>query len=84
MERRHLCPCGAYRGDVLLLLVAVVWGSSYLAAQRTAVALGVLPVLALRFGIAALALTVVCLVSGRWRPCSCLPTDCGRRPAAMR
>ena len=58
----------AYRGDVLLLLVAVVWGSSYLAAQRTAVALGVLPVLAIRFGIAALALTVVCLVSGRWRP----------------
>jgi hypothetical protein len=39
-----------YRADVLLLRVAVVWGSSYLVAQRTAVALGVLPVLALRFG----------------------------------
>jgi drug/metabolite transporter (DMT)-like permease len=49
-------------------VVAVVWGSSYLAAQRAAVVLGVLPVLALRFGIAALALTAVCLVSNRWRP----------------
>ncbi|MCU1618363.1 MAG: Permease of the drug/metabolite transporter superfamily [Modestobacter sp.] len=57
-----------YRADVLLLVVAVVWGSSYLAAQRAAVVLGVLPVLALRFGIAALALTAVCLLSNRWRP----------------
>jgi drug/metabolite transporter (DMT)-like permease len=57
-----------HRADVLLLVVAVVWGSSYLATQRAAVLLGVLPVLALRFGIAALALTAVCLVSNQWRP----------------
>jgi drug/metabolite transporter (DMT)-like permease len=47
-------PVSDDQADVLLLLVALVWGSSYLVAQRTAVALGVLPVLALRFGIAAL------------------------------
>ena len=45
------------RSDLLLLSVAAVWGSSYLAAQTLVLAGGVLAVLAMRFGISAIALT---------------------------
>jgi drug/metabolite transporter (DMT)-like permease len=47
------------RSDLLLLAVAVVWGSSYLAAQTLVLAGGVLVVLALRFLISAIALAPV-------------------------
>jgi drug/metabolite transporter (DMT)-like permease len=43
------------RVDVVLLLVAVVWGSSYLAAKVAAAAVPVLVVLFLRYGLAATA-----------------------------
>ncbi|KUL39973.1 permease [Actinoplanes awajinensis subsp. mycoplanecinus] len=43
-------------GDVLLLAVAVVWGSSYLTAKTLVVAGGVLVVLALRFLVSAAAM----------------------------
>jgi len=51
--------------DVVLLLVAVVWGSSYLAAQRSVEALGVAATLALRLGGAALVLGLVVLARRR-------------------
>ncbi|MFG1993878.1 DMT family transporter [Actinoplanes sp. NPDC048988] len=51
------------RTDLLLLAVAVVWGSSYLAAQTLVLAGGVLAVLALRF--AASALTLAPAMAGR-------------------
>jgi len=44
------------RSDLLLLAVAVVWGSSYLAAQTLVLVGGVLAVLALRFAVSAIAL----------------------------
>ncbi|MBN0046903.1 EamA family transporter [Streptomyces actuosus] len=47
------------RTDVVLLLVALVWGSSYLSAQTAAAALPVLTVLFARYALAA----VVCLGS---------------------
>ena len=56
------------RVDLLLLLVAAVWGSSYLAAKSTAAAAGVLPVLALRYVVAFAALAVVCAVRAPARP----------------
>ncbi|GAA3453213.1 DMT family transporter [Dactylosporangium matsuzakiense] len=56
---------GMRRSDLLLLAVAVVWGSSYLAAQTLVLAGGVLAVLALRFLVSALALS---------------PAMAGRRP----
>ncbi|GAA0421523.1 DMT family transporter [Actinoplanes campanulatus] len=43
-------------GDLLLLAVAVIWGSSYLAAKTLTVAAGVLVVLALRYLVSAAAL----------------------------
>ncbi|WP_432561864.1 DMT family transporter [Kineococcus sp. SYSU DK003] len=49
--------------DALLLGVAVVWGSSYLAAKLLVDVAGVLPVLALRYAGAALALGVVLVVA---------------------
>lgn len=45
----------ARRTDVVLLLVAIVWGSSYLAAKTATVALPVLVVLFARYAISALA-----------------------------
>jgi drug/metabolite transporter (DMT)-like permease len=53
------------RSDLLLLAVAVVWGSSYLAARTLVLAGGVLAVLALRFLVSAIALA---------------PAMAGRRP----
>ncbi|GAA1574248.1 MULTISPECIES: DMT family transporter [Kribbella] len=47
---------GSRRIDLVLLLVAVVWGSSYLAAKTATATLPVLTVLFLRYGISALAL----------------------------
>ncbi|WP_432542429.1 DMT family transporter [Kineococcus sp. SYSU DK002] len=47
------------RVDALLLAVAVVWGSSYLAAKVLVDVAGALPVLALRYAVAALALGAV-------------------------
>ncbi len=47
---------GSRRTDIILLLVAVVWGSSYLAAKTVTGSAPVLTVLFLRYGISALAL----------------------------
>jgi drug/metabolite transporter (DMT)-like permease len=47
---------GSRRTDLVLLLVAVVWGSSYLAAKTATGSAPVLTVLFLRYGISALAL----------------------------
>ncbi|MFI5894624.1 DMT family transporter [Actinoplanes sp. NPDC051513] len=44
------------RGDLLLLAVAVIWGSSYLAAKTLVVAGGVLVVLALRYLVSMVAM----------------------------
>lgn len=54
----------ARRTDVVLLLVAIVWGSSYLSAQTATSALPVLLVLLARYALSALACLGV-LVSGR-------------------
>ncbi|WP_328294834.1 DMT family transporter [Kineococcus sp. NBC_00420] len=51
------------RVDLLLLGVAVVWGSSYLAAKVLLDVAGVLPLLALRYAGAAVALAVVVAVT---------------------
>ncbi|WP_245885441.1 DMT family transporter [Kineococcus rhizosphaerae] len=51
------------RVDALLLGVAVVWGSSYLAAKLLVDVAGVLPVLTLRYAGAALALGLVVLLT---------------------
>ena len=56
------------RSDLLLLAVAVVWGSSYLAAQTLVVAGGVLAVLALRFLVSAIALAPAMAVRRPSRP----------------
>ncbi|MFD5400181.1 DMT family transporter [Streptomyces griseorubiginosus] len=56
----------ARRTDVVLLLVAVVWGSSYLSAQTATAALPVLLVLFARYALSALAcLGVVAAAPGR-------------------
>jgi drug/metabolite transporter (DMT)-like permease len=47
---------GSRRTDIVLLLVAVVWGSSYLAAKTATGSAPVLTVLFLRYGFSALAL----------------------------
>ncbi|WP_345437883.1 DMT family transporter [Actinoallomurus vinaceus] len=49
----------ARRTDVVLLLVALVWGSSYLAAKTAATAIPVLALLFARYAISALACAVV-------------------------
>ncbi|GAB3818005.1 DMT family transporter [Micromonospora zhanjiangensis] len=59
------------RTDVVLLLVAIVWGSSYLAAKSATVALPVLVVLFARYAISALAcltLQTPRRASRRWSP----------------
>jgi len=56
---------GAGGVDVVLLLVALVWGSSYLTAQRSVAALGVPATLALRLAGAALVLGLVVLARRR-------------------
>ncbi|GIE76870.1 multidrug transporter [Actinoplanes philippinensis] len=53
-------------GDLLLLAVAAVWGSSYLAAKTLAAVAGVLVVLALRYLVSMLAMLP--LMIGRRRP----------------
>lgn len=63
------------RVDVLLLVVAAVWGSSYLSAKVLVVAGGVLAVLALRYLVSAGAMLVVCAVHRPARP--------GRREVAV-
>ncbi|GAA2239724.1 MULTISPECIES: DMT family transporter [Kitasatospora] len=47
--------------DVLLLLVAVVWGSTYLAAKELVTPTTVIAALALRFSVTVLAMLPVCL-----------------------
>jgi drug/metabolite transporter (DMT)-like permease len=59
---------GRYRVDLVLLLVAVVWGGSYLSAKVLTEQASVTAVLALRFLVAALALGVVWLVRRERRP----------------
>ena len=57
------------RTDMVLLLVAIVWGSSYLAAKTAASAMPVLVVLFVRYAISALtgaALVVSRRGSRRW------------------
>ena len=56
MNRPHASTMSMRRSDLLLLAVAVVWGSSYLAARTLVLAGGVLAVLALRFLVSAIAL----------------------------
>ncbi|WP_308468341.1 DMT family transporter [Rathayibacter soli] len=53
-----------FRVDLLLLAVAVVWGSSYLATKDLTQHGGVLPVLALRFLLTTLAMVIVWAI---WR-----------------
>ncbi|MUK00694.1 EamA family transporter [Vibrio cholerae] len=55
----------ARRVDVLLLLVAVVWGSSYLAAKTLTDTVGVTVILSLRFLITTAALIVIALIWNR-------------------
>jgi drug/metabolite transporter (DMT)-like permease len=56
MSRPHASTMSMRRSDLLLLAVAVVWGSSYLTARTLVLAGGVLAVLALRFLVSAIAL----------------------------
>lgn len=49
--------------DLLLVLVAIVWGGSYLSAKHLVAEIGVEPTLALRYGIGALGMLVFVLVS---------------------
>ncbi|MDK1327520.1 DMT family transporter [Arthrobacter sp. zg-Y1143] len=58
----------ARRVDLLLLMVAVVWGSSYLAAKTLTETVGVTVILSLRFLITTLALALIWLVGNRRRP----------------
>ncbi|WP_081845476.1 DMT family transporter [Mycolicibacterium aromaticivorans] len=51
--------CPSRNVDVALLAVAVVWGSSYLAAKEVVTADGVFSFLVIRFALAALGLTIV-------------------------
>lgn len=55
----------ARRTDVVLLLVAIVWGSSYLSAQTATSALPVLLVLFARYALSALACLGVVAAPGR-------------------
>ena len=55
------------RVDLLLLLVAIVWGSSYLAAKTLTDTVGVTVILSLRFLITTVALVVIWLVRNRHR-----------------
>jgi drug/metabolite transporter (DMT)-like permease len=57
----------ARRVDLLLLLVALVWGSSYLAAKALTDTVGVTVVLSLRFLITTVALVVISLMWNRHR-----------------
>ncbi|MEU2377527.1 DMT family transporter [Streptomyces misionensis] len=57
----------ARRTDAVLLLVALVWGSSYLAAKTASVALPVLAVLFARYAISALACGALLVASRRRR-----------------
>ncbi|WP_197059426.1 DMT family transporter [Cryobacterium sp. MLB-32] len=59
---------GRYRVDAVLLLVAIVWGGSYLSAKVLTEQASVGAVLALRFLVAAAALYVVWLVRRERRP----------------
>jgi drug/metabolite transporter (DMT)-like permease len=54
------------RTDLILLLVAIVWGSSYLSAKTATVAIPVLAILFARYVISALA--CVALVAARRGP----------------
>ncbi|MEU0068302.1 DMT family transporter [Streptomyces sp. NPDC006332] len=57
----------ARRTDAVLLLVALVWGSSYLSAQTATAALPVLLVLLVRYGLSALVcLGLVAARAGTW------------------
>nr|WP_231709837.1 DMT family transporter [Arthrobacter zhangbolii] len=53
--------------DLLLLLVAIVWGSSYLAAKNLTGTMGVSVILSLRFLITSLALSMIWLIWQRRR-----------------
>ncbi|WP_246657785.1 DMT family transporter [Arthrobacter yangruifuii] len=57
----------ARRVDIFLLMVAVVWGSSYLAAKTLTDTVGVTVILSLRFLITTLALALIWLIGNRRR-----------------
>ncbi|WP_199184032.1 DMT family transporter [Cryobacterium sp. Y57] len=59
LTHRMLPHLGRYRVDLVLLLVALVWGGSYLSAKVLTEQASVSAVLALRFLVAALALLIV-------------------------
>ncbi len=50
-----------FAADAALLLVALVWGSTFVMVKRAVAAYPVFPFLAIRFGIGGLALAVLCL-----------------------
>jgi drug/metabolite transporter (DMT)-like permease len=56
---------GSRRTDAVLLLVAVVWGSSYLAAKTVTGSTPVLTVLFLRYGISAIACLALLVLASR-------------------
>ena len=66
-RRRAASLFGSRKVDLLLLLVAVVWGSSYLAAKTLTETVSVTTILSLRFLITAVALAVVWLAWNRRR-----------------
>ncbi|MGW9404162.1 DMT family transporter [Arthrobacter sp. NPDC055585] len=66
-RRRLAALLTARRVDLLLLLVAMVWGSSYLAAKTLTATVGVTVILSLRFLITALALAAIWLIWNRRR-----------------
>ena len=66
-RRRVFSLLAARKVDLLLLLVAIVWGSSYLAAKTLTETVGVTVLLSLRFLITTLALVVIWLIWNRRR-----------------
>src|SRR2546430_3609046 len=66
-RRSRLTPTDR-RTDVALLLVAFVWGSSYLAAKSAAVAASVLGVLLARYALSAVAGAAILVARGQLRP----------------
>ncbi|MFL6116433.1 MAG: DMT family transporter [Catenulispora sp.] len=61
-------PATDRRTDIALLLVAFVWGSSYLAAKSAAVAASVLGVLLARYALSAVAGAAILAARGQLRP----------------
>lgn len=67
-SRRSQLTATDRRTDVALLLVAFVWGSSYLAAKSAAAAASVLGVLLARYALSAVAGSAILAARGQLRP----------------